>query len=86
MVTPDQARAAADKLQRIVTGAVNANQSAENAAVCAAAANDMLEALKTTAGNISSLGLAGALGPTWLSYAPWLAVVDAAIAKAEGRA
>lgn len=48
------------------------------------AAPDMLEALKTTAGNIRSLGPAGALTRIPMEYREWLAVVDAAIAKAEG--
>lgn len=47
-----------------------------------AAAPDLLAALKTTAGNIRSLGPAGALPD---SCSVWLRVVDAAIAKAEGR-
>lgn len=44
----------------------------------------MLEILKTTAGNIRSLGPAGALGPVFREYEVWLAEVDAAIAKAGG--
>jgi len=47
-----------------------------------AAAHELLEALKTTAGNIRSLGPAGALGSVPMEYERWLAVVDAAIAKA----
>lgn len=47
-----------------------------------AAAPEMLEVLKTTRGNIVSLGSAGALPKP---YHVWLAVVDEAIAKAEGR-
>ncbi len=47
-----------------------------------AAAPELLEALKTTASNIRSLGPAGALGPTYEPYKVWLEVVDAAIAKA----
>jgi hypothetical protein len=47
-----------------------------------AAAPKLLDALKTTAGNIRSLGPAGAI-PT--PYEHWLRVVDDAIAKAEGR-
>lgn len=51
-----------------------------------AAAPDMLAALKATAGNIRSLGPAGALSHVpFAPYQEWLAVVDAAIAKAEGR-
>lgn len=50
-----------------------------------AAAPDLLAALKVTAGNIRSLGPAGALGALPEPYKVWLAVVDAAIAKAEGR-
>lgn len=49
-----------------------------------AAAPEMLDVLKTTASNISSLGPAGALrvlGP----YEIWLQTVEDAIAKAEGR-
>lgn len=49
----------------------------------AATIADLLEALRTTAGNIRSLIAAGAVPKT---YEAWLAVVDAAIAKAEGRA
>lgn len=45
--------------------------------------DEMLEALRTTAGNIRSLGPAGALGE---SYREWLRVVEDAIARAEGRA
>ncbi len=47
-----------------------------------AAAPDLLEALRTTAGNIRSLGPAGALPEP---YREWLRVVDEAIAKAEGK-
>lgn len=45
---------------------------------------ELLDALLTTAGNIRSLGPAGALQP-YTEYREWLAVVEAAIAKAEGR-
>lgn len=48
-----------------------------------AAAPELLEALKITRGNIASLGPAGALTP-YTSYQEWLAMVDAAIAKATG--
>ncbi|MFN4037330.1 hypothetical protein [Comamonas aquatica] len=48
-----------------------------------AAAPDLLEALQITRGNIASLGPAGALTP-YTSYQEWLAMVDAAIAKALG--
>lgn len=48
-----------------------------------AAAPEMLAILKTTAGNIRSLGPAGAV--PFAAYEVWLALVDAAIAKAEGR-
>ena len=46
-----------------------------------AASHDMLEALKTTAGNIRSLGPAGAIPE---SYKVWLDVVETAIAQARG--
>lgn len=59
-----------DRLRRMVTAA-NAHDA-------------MLQALKTTAGNIRSIGQAGVLGPVYESYRPWLEVVEAAIAKAEG--
>ena len=49
-----------------------------------AAAPDMLEVLKTTRGNIASLGPAGALGPVYSNYVEWLKIVDDAIAKATG--
>lgn len=42
----------------------------------------ILEALRTTAGNISSLGPAGALGPREV-YEPWLRTVKSSIALAE---
>lgn len=48
-----------------------------------AAAPELLEALQITRGNIASLGPAGALTP-YTSYQEWLAMVDAAIAKAQG--
>ncbi len=48
-----------------------------------AAAPELLEALKITRGNIASLGPAGALTP-YTPYQEWLAMVDAAIAKATG--
>jgi len=48
-----------------------------------AAAPELLEALQITRGNIASLGPAGALTP-YTSYQEWLAMVDAAIAKATG--
>jgi hypothetical protein len=50
-----------------------------------AAAPDLLEALRVTAGNIRSLGPAGALDAVPEPYRLWLAVVESAIAKAEGR-
>jgi len=45
----------------------------------------MLEALRTTEGNIRSLGPAGALGDVYMPYRIWLKVVQDAIAagKAE---
>lgn len=52
------------------------------AALDAVGAWELLEALKTTAGNIRSLGPAGAIREP---YTPWLGVVEAAIAKSEGR-
>ena len=48
-----------------------------------AAAPELLEALKIPRGNIASLGPAGALTP-YTCYQEWLAMVDAAIAKATG--
>lgn len=45
---------------------------------------ELLEALQITRGNIASLGPAGALTP-YTSYQEWLAMVDAAIAKALGK-
>lgn len=48
-----------------------------------AASIELLEALKTTAANIRSLGPAGALDQVPMPYREWLAVVDAAIATAE---
>ena len=50
-----------------------------------AAAPDLLEALRVTAGNIRSLGPAGALDQVPMPYVQWLAMVEAAVAKAEGR-
>lgn len=47
-----------------------------------AAAPSMLDALQVTAGNIRSLGPAGALPEP---YTVWLRVVEDAIATAEGR-
>lgn len=49
-----------------------------------AAAPQLLDALRVTASNIRSLGPAGALGRVPMPYTEWLALVDAAIAKAEG--
>jgi hypothetical protein len=49
-------------------------------------APEMLDALRVTAANIRSLGPAGALDAVPEPYRVWLGVVDAAIAKAEGRA
>lgn len=57
----------------------------ESNAALIAAAPELLDVLKTTAGNIRSLGPAGALGSLPEPYTVWLAVVEAAIAKAEGR-
>ena len=42
-----------------------------------------LDALQTTAGNIRSLGPAGALGDPYKPYRPWLALVERAIAALE---
>lgn len=42
----------------------------------------MLQVLKTTRGNISSLGPAGALGNVYEPYTVWLQVVDDVIASA----
>lgn len=60
-------------------------ETAERAANKAliAAAPKLLEALQITRGNIASLGPAGALTP-YTPYQEWLAMVDAAIAKATG--
>ena len=49
-----------------------------------AAAPEMLGVLKVTAGNIRSLGPAGALDKVWGAYEVWLRVVEDAIRKAEG--
>lgn len=49
------------------------------------AAPTMLDALKTTAGNIRSLGPAGALSAVPVEYREWLRVIDSAIADAERR-
>lgn len=43
----------------------------------------MLEVLKVTAGNIRSLGPAGALGTIYAPYTVWLRVVEDAIQLAE---
>lgn len=43
----------------------------------------MLEILKTTEGNIRSLGPAGALNEVWPCYRVWLQLVQEAIAAAE---
>lgn len=48
-----------------------------------AAAPELLEALRITRGNVASLGPAGALEP-YAPYREWLAMIDAAIAKATG--
>jgi hypothetical protein len=48
-----------------------------------AAAPELLEALRTTRGNVASLGPAGAIP---FEYREWLAMLDAAIAKATGAA
>jgi len=42
-----------------------------------------LDALQTTAGNIRSLGPAGALSEPYTPYRPWLALVERAIAALE---
>lgn len=47
------------------------------------AAPALLAALEVTAGNIRSLGPAGALEP-YAPYREWLAVVDAALSEARG--
>ncbi|MPT23935.1 MAG: hypothetical protein E2577_13645 [Starkeya sp.] len=66
---------------------VMGHPKAREIAVAMSAASEMLEALKTTAGNIRSLGPAGALSAApFANYREWLAVVEAAIARAEGRA
>lgn len=43
----------------------------------------MLEILRTSRGNVASLGPAGALGPVYTPYRVWLAELDSAIALAE---
>jgi hypothetical protein len=43
----------------------------------------MLEALKTTQGNIQSLGPSGALGDVWPPYRTWLRIVSEAIEAGE---
>lgn len=50
--------------------------------------DEMLETLRTTRGNIRSLGPAGALDALpedlpWMPYRPWLAAVEQAIDHAE---
>tara|TARA_R100000365_G_C2748574_1_gene80543 strand:+ start:51 stop:392 length:342 start_codon:yes stop_codon:yes gene_type:complete len=59
---------------------------AENAAnkVLMASAPELLEALKTTLGNIMSLGPAGALESVPMPFRVWAEVVKNAIDKAEG--
>ena len=47
-------------------------------------APDLLEALEITAGNIRSLGPAGALAQVLTPYREWLAMVEGVIAKAKG--
>lgn len=49
-----------------------------------AAAPELLEALKTTLGNIMSLGPAGALESVPMPFRVWADVVKSAIDKAEG--
>jgi len=66
-----------------VTDGYSITVSEDNARLIAAAP-DMLEALRTTAANIRSLGPAGALDAVPMPYQQWLAVVETAIAKAEG--
>lgn len=80
-------RATGTYAERLATKAdtfgICADQLAERLdSVLMASAPEMLKALETTAGNIRSLGPAGALHE---SYTEWLRVVEAAIAKAEGR-
>lgn len=60
---------------------------AENAAnkLLMATSPEMLEVLKTTLGNIMSLGPAGALESVPMPFRVWAEVVKAAIDKAEGR-
>ena len=65
-----------------LAGRRNGDEVAANARLMAAAP-ELLEALQITRGNIASLGPAGALTP-YTSYQEWLAMVDAAIAKATG--
>lgn len=43
---------------------------------------ELLRAVRISRGNVASLGPAGALGPVYAPYEQWLAMLDAAIAKA----
>jgi hypothetical protein len=51
-----------------------------------AAAPEMLGLLRVTAGNIRSLGPAGALGHVYPPYTEWLRLVEEVISKADGAA
>lgn len=69
----------------LVIGRTEGANNKANAEFLVRAANvhdELVEVLKTTAGNIRSIGPAGAL---YEPYTAWLAGVEAAIAKAEGR-
>jgi hypothetical protein len=63
-------------------GSIEREMEANAALIAAAPA--LYEALATTAGNIRSLGPAGALAPTFECYRPWLEMVEAALAAAQG--
>lgn len=69
--------------QFCMAGARNDSVSKANAHLIAAAP-EMYEALKVTRGNVASLGPAGMLADVYSNYTEWLAVIDAALAKAEG--
>ena len=56
----------------------------ENASLIAAAP-EMRAILRTTRGNIASLGPAGALSDVYVPYREWLARVDAVLALTEPR-
>lgn len=49
-----------------------------------AAVADLLEIVRTTIGNVRSLGPAGALAPVYTPYRIWLAQLEAAYTKATG--